>query len=77
LAVRRSRLVSLENPPVQQHHEVYLYMLSIAPRSNDATALMSTAGTVAGVVIGLDRAHVMSWDGIPPVTGLKQLPQAK
>ena len=31
----------------------YLYMLSIASRSNDPAALMQTVGQVAGVVCGL------------------------
>jgi hypothetical protein len=31
----------------------YVFMLSIAPKSNDPAALMQTVGTVAGVVGGL------------------------
>lgn len=34
----------------------YLFMLSIASRSNDPAALMETAGTVAGVVGGIGLA---------------------
>jgi hypothetical protein len=37
----------------------YLYMLSIAPKSNDPAALMQTVGTVAGVVGGLSIAMIV------------------
>jgi len=37
----------------------YLYMLSIASRSNDPVALMKTVGTVAGVVCGLSLAMII------------------
>ena len=37
----------------------YLYMLSIASRSNDPVTLMKTVGTVAGVVCGLSLVMII------------------
>jgi len=37
----------------------YLFMLSMAPRSNDPTAMMQTVGEVAGVVAGLSIVMII------------------
>jgi hypothetical protein len=37
----------------------YFFMLSIASKSNDPTALMQTVGTVAGVVCGISIAMIV------------------
>ncbi len=37
----------------------YLFMLSIAPKSNDPVALMQTVGAVAGVVGGLSLVLII------------------
>ena len=37
----------------------YLFMLSMASKSNDPVALMRTVGTVAGVVGGLSLAMII------------------
>jgi hypothetical protein len=37
----------------------YLFMLSIASKSNDPAALMQTVGTVSGVVGGLSLAMII------------------
>jgi hypothetical protein len=37
----------------------YLFMLSIAPSSNDPAALMQTVGTVAGAVIGISLVMIL------------------
>ena len=37
----------------------YFVMLGMAPRSTDATELMSTVGTVSGVVAGLSVALIV------------------
>ena len=37
----------------------YLFMLSMAPRSNDPAAMMQTVGEVAGVVAGLSIVMII------------------
>jgi drug/metabolite transporter (DMT)-like permease len=37
----------------------FVYMLTIAPRSNDPVALMQTVGTVSGAVGGLALAMII------------------
>ena len=37
----------------------YLFMLSIAPSSNDPAVLMQTVGTVSGAVIGLSFVMIV------------------
>ena len=37
----------------------YLFMLSIAPKSNDPVALMQTVGTVSGVVGGISLTMII------------------
>jgi hypothetical protein len=37
----------------------FLYMLGLAPQSNDPKALMQTVGTVSGVVGGLSLAMIV------------------
>ena len=37
----------------------YLFMLSMAPKSNDPAALMQTVGTVAGAVGGLSIVMII------------------
>jgi len=37
----------------------FLFMLSIASKSNDPAALMQTVGTVAGVVVGIAIAMII------------------
>ena len=36
----------------------YLFMLSVASKSNDPAALMETVGTVSGVLIGISVAMI-------------------
>ncbi len=37
----------------------YYFMLSIAPTSNDAAALMQTVGTVSGTLIGISLVMIL------------------
>jgi hypothetical protein len=37
----------------------YFFMFSIAPTSTDPTALMQTAGTVAGAAVGISLAMII------------------
>ncbi len=37
----------------------FFYMLGMAPRSNDPTALMQTVGTISGAVCGLSLGMII------------------
>ena len=56
---KNMRLVIVGSVLIAMAIGFYLFMLSIAPRSNDPASLMQTVGQVSGVVSGLSIVMII------------------